>query len=152
MADFKFTIPIIGKIIAYIHDFCTYKKKYNVFIDFLARYENDGYLYFKIQIHNLTSQHIRINKIYANDGSLEFLYEDRSHFNHYKYILYKKDDFIKNTIKKNIVLNGLSETHHNQLQSRFKGSKGKVIVEYENLTERSWILSNNRKVKRDIPV
>ena len=64
MADFKFTIPIVGKIIAYIYDFCTYKKTFNIRLLFENEKIIDGYYFWNLRIINNMSYDIKITKIY----------------------------------------------------------------------------------------
>ncbi len=67
--DFKLTIPI-GKAIAYVYDFRTYKKKWNVLIDFSDIEHRDGCYYFSILLSNNTSYDIKINGIKSTNGEL----------------------------------------------------------------------------------
>jgi len=64
------------KASAYIKDFCTYKKRYNVFIDFfnLAKVEGcDNKFRFRLYIKNNTYSHIRIDRIESDRGEIVLL-------------------------------------------------------------------------------
>ena len=65
-----FLIPIVGKIIAYIYDFCTYKKTFNIGLLFENKNIMDGYYFWNLKIINNMSYDIRITKIYTKIGNL----------------------------------------------------------------------------------
>jgi hypothetical protein len=71
MADFKITIPILGKIIAYIYDFCTYKKHFNLRVLFGSPTLDNESFRLEMTLINKTTYNIEIHNIYVKNKNSE---------------------------------------------------------------------------------
>jgi hypothetical protein len=143
--EFKFTIPIIGKIIAYIYDFCTYKRKYNLIVMFsqIEKYNND--YYFSIIINNNTDFNIEINNITVKNGIL--LRRQFIRGNEFEYInmhFYKNQVFLPPKNKKSQEIS---------MTLKYTGQKTYIFVEYIIKDIKSNIfISDKRVFKKMIPL
>ena len=140
MPDFKFTIPIVGKIVAYIYDFCTYKKIFNIRLLFEDANIKDNYYFFNLRIINNMSYNIKITKIYTKTGC--FLLENNLNekFNDdglkiYEYLnqLQKTIELeCKDTEENHFILGvGGSSKNKDTINIKYKDKQTKIYIEYE---------------------
>ncbi len=151
MVDIKFSVPIIGKIIAYIYDFFTYKRKYNIIIAFskIEKY-NDDY-YFSITLNNNTDFNIEINKIIVKTGTLlrlKDVYTNPATFKReYNYIdmyFFQKEVLLFPKNKKSQEIS---------MELKYTGQKTYIFIEYVIKDIKSNIfLPDKRTFKKMIPL
>ncbi len=152
------SIPFLGQVVTYIYDFCTYKKKWNVKIDFSRINKEDDFYYFNLYLRNDTFYHVNIGKIKAKEGEIfigfakinndgivkkEFISTDRERF----------DYGWKNLVPSNHArIDTLFNNNEAEIWIKFKGNKTKILIEYEMSDfPKSIFLSNRRIVSRIIP-
>ena len=171
MADIKFTIPIIGKILGYIYDFCTYKRKWNLRLFFEEQKldNSDKFHYFCLRCVNNTTDNIRITKLYVKESYLEVAHHflkdgilEVEYKNVGKEILQRNNLNLNtdtdltplDTDEKRFFINGRSERKNEmRIKARFKEKKTKIFIEYEiRDIQKSLFFSNVRLVKVVIPI
>jgi hypothetical protein len=149
--EFKFTIPIIGKIIAYIYDFCTYKRKWQVRIMFQNKYQLSSNKYsFDLKFINKTSYNIKIIKIFVSNGILYFPYTNNRMQTVYSKENYKTIELKPyDTDEQHFNLNGAYDFKNTDIikDVNYQGLKTKIFIEYEIQDIKKSFFINNIRIE-----
>lgn len=161
MVDFKISFSIIGKIFAYIYDFFTYKKIWNVRILFEEDFSSgEGWHTFILLCINNTSYNIKIKKLYLKDdkGILELGESkiDNRGYSNIEYGFQEKVNinlFPSDTQQREFLVTHMGDyKNQKRIAARYKGGKTYLFLNYEILDiKKSFFVSDVRTIKVVLP-
>ena len=145
MIHFKFSVPIIGKIIAYIYDFATYKTKFNIKCDFFnIRFENNFY-FFTLQITNKTSYNIEIQDIYPQN-QLNSIEIGNQNINDEGLICYEYQKINQTYQLLPFELKDKYNNYINALEVKYKGNQDVLYIKYQIKDIKTSLFHNNIRI------
>ena len=151
------SIPFLGQVFAYIYDFCTYKKKWNVKISFSRIEKKNNEYHFIAYLQNCTSYHVDIGAISTEKGELWIGESKINDLGEQEFIFVKipKEKFRIGWDKLLPNDNEKSDLWYSQgteVRLKYVGEKTKLRVQFEMSDfPDSIFLNNKRTASRIIP-
>ncbi len=149
--------PFLGQALSYIYDFGTYKKKWDVKIDFSRIEKKNDFSYFTIYVTNNTFYHVNIGKIKVENGEVFIGFPEHTNSGEIKkgYVEANGERFDygwKKLSPSNHTKPDMWHSNETEIWIKFKGEKTKILVEYEMADfPRSIFLNSKRVANRIIP-